>query len=104
MSKRPTSPLAIKIIRKFNERLEWAEKCINEKRLPIDKQPITIQSKSIEFFEGCINGAIAITATVLDEENCFHGFNYVDKQLNTIESPAMNHPDFRLWRVQFITK
>lgn len=105
---RKTTKRALKAIDVFNENLQYFEKVMNAKKLPIENQACFVQDHSVDWFEGWISGIKAATEHILFADNCYHGFCYVDKYGNwlTVEDGQRidDHLEYKDFRVKYFTK
>jgi hypothetical protein len=61
-----------------------------------------------EFVEGYMTGMKNATESVIHQQECYHGFNYIGpdgKRLIRGELESIDqHPDYRDWRVMFLVQ
>lgn len=87
-----------KALEKFEARqLHYAE-CLRVKRtLPPENQQLHIREKPEAFFEGMAEGNVAAMNELLMDNNCYHGFNYI----NADGTPRRLDQDGPDWLIRF---
>ena len=105
---RKTTKAAQKAIHRFDEALKHYEEVIRIKALPEETQANHIREKSLDYFEGWIHGIQSMTESILHDENCYHGFHYVDSKGEWLTADGLEyiteHPEYRCFRVSYYTK
>lgn len=77
-----TTKIAKMLAEAHTNAVAYAHKFMKEKALPVEEQTEQVSSTSVDFILGSINAQQTILEMVLMEQNCYHGFCYVDDKNN----------------------
>lgn len=100
---RKTTKAALVALERFRNQINYLEEVIRVKTtVPIENQAAHVQEKSLDYWYGRIDGAVAQVEDALFDNNCYHGFHYVAKDWSTWTGP--NSPEFAEYRRQYNTR
>ena len=103
MARKTTKLGKVAIERWTNQRKHFEDILRIKEHVAIDCQADHVRSRSVDYWMGRIEGAIAAVEEVLFDTNCYHGFKYVDHAGNDLQwfgkfDRVTDHPDFKEWR------
>ena len=103
---RKTTKAAEAAIERFNSSLKYIQEVIQTRNTQKECNWTSWTKKCTpEFIEGYMMGMKDATEAVLHQQNCYHGFNYVDADghwLRRGEYESIDqHPEYRDWQVYF---
>lgn len=115
---RKTTKSALNAIKRYEEACRRVDEIFSDKKtIPAEYQADWLKDKSEEYWLGWIHGIQAATEGVLHDENCWHGFQYVDTRFQYIglyesvdgvwtkvREDVREHPEYENYRVSYGVK